>query len=208
MANYKKTGNILGTNLEEVKKGRKYSVAAPNGSLICHMWFVKIKPYVDGLAAVKRKKNIFSKMQCGVVDIYGIVTLFSDEYDDAIVLNKNLIAVKEKVKDGQKALWGLVDKNGTIICKPKYTKCPEWILKDKMLWTQIGNFITVLDSSGHQLCKAQYTRIRPAYYIEKQSGIVCECARGGYWYKINIKGVEIKTKYHEPAYDSVVRSKR
>lgn len=207
MAIYKKTGKILGINLEEVKKRLKYSVAAPNGSLICHMWFMEIKPYVEGLAVVKHKKNIFSKMQCGVVDIYGIVTLFSGEYNNAIVLGRNLIAVQEKVREDQKGRWGLVDKNGTIICKPKYSKCPEWLIKDKLLLAQIDELLTLLDNKGHQLCKAQYTRVRTTCRRETESGIACEGSREGYWYKINFKGVELKTRYHERAWDKVPLSK-
>ena len=196
---YKKTGKMLGKNLEEVKKGRKYNVAAPNGSLICPIWFKKIKPYVDGIAVVQGKKNIFSRTQWGILDIYGIVTWISGEYENVIALTRNLIAVQEKVKKGQKGAWGLVDKNNIVICKPKYDKCPEWIIKGEFLMAQVCCQITILDNAGRQLCKPQYTSLRNAYRDERESGIICEGIRNGYWYKINNKGVELKTGYHESA---------
>jgi len=149
MASYVKTGKTLDWNRKEVKKGNKYSVADSIGHLICPMWFLEIRSYIDGLATVKYKKNIFSKVQWGVVDTHGCVTLFSGDYENMIVLNHNLIAVQEKGQKGQKGRWGLVDKNGIVICKPQYDECPVCIIGNQFYTVSINGMHMLIDATGH-----------------------------------------------------------
>jgi hypothetical protein len=166
-----------------------------------------VHPKKEGFAVIQYKKNIFSKMQWGIDDEKNNFILFIGKFEDVIVLNSNLIARKVKItKDMFK--WELVKKTGERICQPKYDKCPQLIAT---IWkvqkntsryfyiAPINGCYAVLDAAGRQLCKPQYTRWREAYRDERESGIICEVARNGYWYKINTKGVELKTKYHERA---------
>ena len=159
MANYKRTGRVVANNFEVVKKCGKYGVATINGSLICSIKYLQIKPFVDGLASVKRRKNIFSKVQWGVIDVYGFETLFPGEYADIVVLNRDLIAVQEKTKKARKGRWGLLDKYGRVICKPKYDECPGYVIPNEFWKASIDDLFTLIDSSGHQICKAKYDKI-------------------------------------------------
>lgn len=153
--------------------------------------------YEDGVAVIKYKKNIFSKLQWGVRNENGETTLFAGEFEDVIILSCSLIARKVNLgKDNFK--WELTKWNGQKICPPKYDNCPEWIIKDKLLFAPANNLIALIDNAGHQLCKPRYMRLRPVVYTrERDAGIACEGVRNGLWYKININGVELKTEYHQ-----------
>jgi hypothetical protein len=155
---------------------------------------LEIKNFIYGLAVVKFKKNIFSKVQLGVINEKCEETLFPNECEEIIVLGNNLLAVKVRINEGTYK-WMLTTKVGKKLCSPKYDKCPEWVVKDRLLFAPVDNQITLIDNAGHQLCKPKYTRLIINWY-DGENGIVCEGARNGYWYKINIKGVELESKYH------------
>jgi hypothetical protein len=185
MAKYKKTGRMLGDHCEEVKKGNKYNALQADGTLRYPIWFLEIGPYVKNVAAVKYRKNIFSKIQCGVTLPHGRVTLFGEEYEEAVVLNSYLVAVKEK----STGLWGILTKHNDVVCKPKFDECPEK-LRNGFIRVKIKGLYAVLNQSGQQICKAKYMRIT----LYDVKGDRFEVLRDKRCYKMNQKGVEIKEK--------------
>ena len=181
---------LLATN------GRRFGIVDPNNRVICPIKYLKIGIFVCGLATVKYKKNIFSKVQIGVVNEKGEETLFPSECEEVKVLSYNLLAVKVRINEN-KYKWMLTTRTGKALCSPKYDEAPEWVVSDKLLRASVDHLITLIDEKGHQLCKPQYYRIRLAPKIDRENGVACEGARNGYWYRINIKGVELKARYHE-----------
>ena len=154
--------------------------------------------YENGVRVIKYKKNIFSKTQWGIKNEKGEITLFSGEFENVVVLSTKLIARKVKLgKD--KFKWELAKYSGQRICQPKYDKCPKWVVRDRLLFAPVNNQIALIDNVGHQLCKPQYTRLAITT-SDRTCGVVCEGARDGYWYKINIKGVELEAKYYRRCY--------
>lgn len=183
-------------DLRLVTNGRRFGIVDSNNELICPIKYLKIGIFTCGLATVKYKKNIFSKIQIGIVNEKGEETLFPCECEEIKVLSYNLLAVKVRINEN-KSKWMLTTRNGKSLCSPKYDEAPEWIVSDKLLSAPVDRLITLIDEKGHQLCKPQYYRLRTVHKSERESGVACEGARNGYWYKINIKGVELKARYHD-----------
>lgn len=150
----------------------------------------------DGLQVITYKKNIFSKIQWGVINNKQEITLFSGNFEDVVILNRNLIARKVKIaKD--KFKWELAKKSGERICPPKYDYCPEYIVRT---WTSenienyfyiapVDGLYTLINGTGQQLCKPMYERIERDYV---GNGFL-RGLRGKYWHKINKKGIELKS---------------
>lgn len=182
-------------DLHLVTDGKRFGIEDMHKNLICPVKYLEIGDFIYGLACIKYKKHIFSKVQVGVINEKGEETLFSSDCERVEILSYNLLAVQVRVnKDESK--WMLTTRAGQRLSSPKYDKCPEWIVEGMLLSAPIDGMFTLIDGKGHQLCKAQYVRLRSSAYY-RETGIACEGARDGYWYKINIKGVELKARYHE-----------
>lgn len=204
MANYELVRWLNYKDLHLVTNGKCYGIEDMHKKLICPIKYLDIGMFGEfGLAIIKYEKNIFSKVQLGVITEKGEETLFPSDCEDIVILSRNLLAVKVRINKTN-SKWMLTTRSGQRLSAPKYDEHPKWIIFDNLLSICIDGLFALSDTKGNQLCKAQYTRFRlEAYYREKETGIACEGARDGFWYKINTKGVEIKTKYHEPVYERV-----
>lgn len=184
--------------LDEEKKWRlvedknRYGVVSKDGKVICTVKYLRISPFVDGLAAIRFKKNIFSKIQTGVINENGEETLFSSEYLEIKVLNRNMIAAKVEVaKD--KFKWCLIKKTGERICQPKYDACPEKILHTDLWRAPIDTKYAVISANAQQLSKPIYDDI---WWFEGY----LQGLRDRYWYKMNKQAVEIDCRPHSTHY--------
>ena len=149
----------------------------------------------EGLAVIKYKKNIFSKMQWGVDDEKNDFILYTGKFEDVRVLNINLIARKIKIgKD--KFKWELAKRSGERICPPKYDECPEFIIRT-WISSNVENYFyiapvdglyTIINGAGYQLCKPKYESIQRDFYGD---GFL-KGLRTGTWYKLNKKAVELE----------------
>lgn len=175
-----------------VKASDRYGVADKDGNLICAIKYLSIKPFVDGLAAIRFKKNIFSKEQAGVINEKGEETLFSPEYLDIKILNRNMIAAKVQVSK-KECQWCLIKKTGERICQPKYDCFPDRIGNTEFWKAAVNGHFTLIDAKGHQLCKPIYDDISWAEgYLQ---GL-----KKHYWYKMNKQGVELNCRPREVCY--------
>ena len=186
-------------DLHLVTDGKHFGIEDMHKNLICPVKYLEIDDFIYGLAVIKYKKHIFSKVQVGVINEKGEETLFSSDCERVEILSYNLLAVQVRVnKDESK--WMLTTRAGQRLSSPKYDKAPKWVVKDKLLSAPIDRLLTLIDDKGNQLCKPRYKFLRSVSRRERESGVACEGARDGYWYKINVKGVELKARYHERAW--------
>ena len=163
-------------------------IALQGEKMLCPVKYMSIDSFVDGLAAVRYKKNIFTKVQNGVINEKGEETLFSHEYILIKVLNRNMIAAK--VPTGRDEFgWCLIKKSGERICQPKYDCFPDRIGNTQFWKAAVNGYFTLIDEKGHQLCKPIYDD------IVWRDGCL-QGLRDRYWYRMNNRGVE--TGYKTP----------
>ena len=158
----------------------RYGIKDKSGNLICPIKYITIFPFYAGLAIVKYKENIFSKVKWGVIDENFYLTLFSEPYEEVFVLTHKLLAVKLNGR------WGIIHRSGKFICKPKYSFCPHEFCNG-FSTVQIGCYYAFINEDGIQICKAKYFKVRAF----NERGIAEVCDEYG-WKKLNKKGAEIK----------------
>ena len=109
---------------KKIQKGKKFGIQTANGKIICKPKYKKIYPFVDGVTVVEYQKNIFSKVLLGIVTKEGNEFLLDVNCVKAVVLNRNVIAVKILI-DQEKSEWAIFNSEGNEKYKTHYDACPE-----------------------------------------------------------------------------------
>ena len=147
--------NEQGWTLAEKRK--KFGVKNNKGKLIIPIKYLYISPFIDGLAIVKYKSSIFSEVRWGIINEEGQEHLFSTDYEEIKILNGNLLAVRVSDENGN-LRWGLINKFGYRITKPKYDDCPG-IFKSGLAIVSCDGLCALINDTGYQICSAKYERI-------------------------------------------------
>ena len=190
-----------------VESDGKYGIEDEAQNLICPIKYLQIYKFYSGLAILKYKKKVASKVRWGVINEKAEIVIFPEEYEEIKILSSKLIAFKEKLNKCEEKWeldnngkirkvkvktieyrWGIISSSGSTICTAKYDSCPECIRDNEFWIAPINGYFTLINAEGKQLCRAKYDIIEadvmePDFFYAYRNH--CQ-------YRMNKKGREIK----------------